>query len=121
MTLRDFRNSLEITDRYFEGVSVIRFLPLLAVIALAAMPARAERGFGGGGGGFALSVLGGFSIAHDKSVGAGQIDSQMGLAFGFGADFRILPNMTLEVDILNVEKNFDLLQASGTKEALPIR
>lgn len=67
-------------------------------------------------GNFGLVALGGFSSSNHKGVGLGQVDSKMGLTFGIGFDFKVLPNVAIEVDILNTQKNFELT-ATGTRES----
>jgi hypothetical protein len=37
----------------------------------------------------------------------------MGLSFGFGLEFSVLPSVSVEIDVLNAQKNFELLPSGG--------
>ncbi|MFM8268889.1 MAG: outer membrane beta-barrel protein [Pseudomonadota bacterium] len=60
-----------------------------------------------------LNLLGGFSSTNHEQTGLGGVESQMGLSFGFGLEFPVLPNVAVEIDILNAQKNFEFTSSLG--------
>src|SRR5688572_16359657 len=70
----------------------------------------AERG---GNATFSLLAYGGFSFAHNHGENvAGRVSGRTGLAYGVGIEYRLLPTISLGLDILHVNKSHDIL-ASG--------
>ena len=64
-------------------------------------------------GGMGLNLLGGFSSTNHEQIALGGVESQMGLSFGFGLEFSVLPSVSVEIDILNAQKNFEFLPSGG--------
>lgn len=89
-------------------------LPLLVLILLGPGLALSEQRLNGGLG---LNLLGGFSTTNHEQVALGGVESQMGLTYGFGLEFGVLPNVSVEVDILNSQKNFEFTGNGGVKES----
>jgi len=70
------------------------------------------------GGSVGVHLLGGFSSTNHKQNGLGVVESQMGLTFGLGIDFIVMPQLAIEVDFLNAQKNFELTPGgSSAKES----
>ena len=65
-------------------------------------------------GSVAVHLLGGFTSTHYKEGGLGKVESQMGLAFGLGIDFWVMPQLGIEIDFLNAQKNFELTPAGSS-------
>jgi len=69
-------------------------------------------------GSLGLNLLGGFSTTNHEQVALGGVESQMGLSFGFGLEFSVLPSVSIEIDILNAQKNFEFGSPdNGDKES----
>lgn len=64
--------------------------------------------------GLGLNLLGGFSSTNHEQVALGGVESQMGLTFGVGLEFSVLPNVSVEIDLLNAQKNFEFAANSGS-------
>lgn len=58
-------------------------------------------------GSIGFNLLGGFSSTHHEQNGIGPVESQMGLTYGFGIEFLVLPEVSIEIDLLNTQKNFE--------------
>lgn len=67
--------------------------------------------------GLGFSLLGGFSNTQHRDISLGQISSQMGLTFGFGMDFLVLPEVSIEINLLNTQKNFEIMPSGGGRES----
>ena len=68
---------------------------------------------------YGFSFLGGFAFSGHKSNGAGSVQSSTGLSFGIGLDYKVMPSIAIEVDLLDVWKNYEVHgAASVTKNSL---
>jgi len=69
-------------------------------------------------GGLAINLLGGFSSTNHEQSALGGVESQMGLSYGFGLEFPVLPTVSVEIDFLNAQKSFEFLpMGGGVKES----
>ncbi|NBX75544.1 MAG: hypothetical protein EBQ92_03255 [Proteobacteria bacterium] len=90
-------------------------LPLLLIVLMGTRLSLGEQRLNGG---FGLNLLGGFSSTNHEQVALGGVESQMGLSFGLGLEFSVLPTVSVEIDILNAQKSFQFLPlGGGTKES----
>ena len=71
----------------------------------------------GPGGNFGVSFLGEFTSSNHREVAIGKIESKTGLVFGLGFNFRVLPEVAIEVDLLNIQKNFELVPTASSRES----
>lgn len=94
----------------------IRYILTLVFILSAGTHLFAERRIvtGGGGGNKKTSgiIYGGFSFNNPVSDGAGSLEGQTGLAFGFGLDYKIMSQISLGIDMLYNQKTYQ--DKSGT-------
>lgn len=51
-------------------------------------------------------LLGGFSFTNNASQGLGGVNGVTGLSFGIGGEVKVLPQISLCLDILDVQKGF---------------
>lgn len=89
-----------------------RFLLLTALI-LSGLPAFSEQR---GGGSIGVNLFGGFGSTHHEQNGVGLVESQMGLTYGLGLEFIVLPDVSVEIDLLNTQKNFEAFPSGGTEK-----
>lgn len=59
-------------------------------------------------------LLGGFSFTSNQGAGIGNVSGATGLSFGFGGEARLLPNLSLCLDVLNIEKGYSLTSSGLT-------
>lgn len=89
------------------------FFLLAAFVILFPIRAKSEPRVNGSIG---LNFLGGFSTTNHEQVALGGVESQMGLSYGFGLEFSVLPTVSIEVDILNAQKNFEFASPSSSSK-----
>ena len=53
---------------------------------------------------YLINLYGGFSFGLDQGENVGQVSRANGLAFGFGFDYKVLPQLYLGVEVLNLVK-----------------
>lgn len=91
---------------------------LILLVAIMASTSMAERRVFSGGANKKLSgiLYGGFSFSSHKSEGAGNVTGQTGLAFGFGADYKIMSQISLGIDMLYTQKGYQLRSGNSVTQ-----
>ena len=90
----------------------------LLFLAIMGTSSHAERRVFSGGGNKKLSgiLYGGFAFTSHKSEGAGNVQGQTGLAFGLGAEYKIMSQISLGIDMLYNQKGYQLRNGSSVTQ-----
>lgn len=91
---------------------------IVITLILCSTASFAERRITGGGGARKISGLlyGGFSFSSHKSEGGAGVDGYTGLAFGLGVDYKIMNQISLGIDMLYTQKNYQARTSSSVTQ-----
>lgn len=91
----------------------VRFTLLILLVSLWGTASRGET-FNNANKKWGFWLLGGFSFTGNQGTGIGNVSGVTGLSFGFGGEARLLPGLSLCMDVLNIQKGYSLTNSGLT-------